>query len=180
MLSRLSQSFSSITLAGVRIHVRWAGKKATSAEPRNEVIQKALYPSNIRNRETPTGIWRRDVGRRLQIAIPSKQAHETIERAWLLHNRHLRLKREEESSRKFDKMWAAMSELERIDTHRFKGCNMVEDPTARTKERSKVSRRNDSRLPGMFPREMRIPTNTPPRIGWVYDWGTKARSVASL
>ena len=177
MSMRLSGKFSSIPQTRVQIHARHATKKASSNEPKNDVIQKALYPSNIRNRETPTGIWRSDVGKRLQLAIPSKQAHETIERAWLLRNRRVRESLRDESARKFEKMRAAMSELERIDPHRFKACNVQEDPRVRIQGDSKKVRRDDSRLPGLFPREMRIPTDTPSRTGWVYDLGTRTRLV---
>lgn len=164
--------------AHLKIFVRYAGRKAVHGDPQNELIRRALYPSNIRNKETPTGTWRPDVARALKRAIPSKQSHETIQRAWLLHERHLRWKREEESERKFRCMEKAMSELEKVDATLFKEANRAEDP--RTRAQSEVEMLNslrgaahkalESRISGLFPREIRLPTDTPPRAGWNYDW----------
>ena len=114
----------------------------------------------------------------LRRAIPSKQAHETIERAWLLHERHMRWKRNEEAERKFECMRRAMAELEKVDPILFKEANRTEDPRKRTPAEVELSKTlrgapkkaMESRLPGLFPREMRLPTDTPPREGWVYNW----------
>lgn len=162
-----------------KIFTRNAGRKPTGhADPQNEIIRRVLYPSNLRNKETPTGTWRPDVGRALKKAIPSKQAHETIERAWLLHERHLRWKRDEEANRKFECMRKAMSELERIDPVLFKEANRVEDPRKRTDVETELlktlkgaeKKALEGRLPGLFPRELRLPTDTPSRDGWNYGW----------
>jgi len=157
---------------------RNAARKVGGVDPQNETIRRALYPSNLRNKETPTGTWRPDVERALQLAIPSKQAHDTIERAWLLHQRHLRWRRNAEAERKFECMRNAMSELEKMDARLFKEANRTEDPRARSVSEQELSKTLkgaekkalESRLPGLFPREMRSPTDTPPLKGWVYDW----------
>lgn len=167
------------------IRSRNAGRKAGHVgDPQNEIIRRVLYPSNIRNRETPTGTWRPDVAKALRKAIPSKQAHETIERAWLLHERHLRWKREEETNRKFECMRRAMAELEMIDPYLFKEANRAEDSrkrseaeTERLKNLKGVERKAmERRLPGLFPPELRLPTDTPPRTGWDYDWKSPSSS----
>lgn len=161
-----------------RIFVRWAGRRSSHGDPQNELLRRVLYPVNVRNREAPTGTWRRDVGKALRRAIPSKQAHETIERAWLLHERHIRWARDAESERKFECMRKAMDHLEKLDPERFREANRVEDPRTRTEAEIRLSktmkpaekRGMQGRLPGLFPREMRLPTDTPPRSGWNYDW----------
>ncbi|KAJ3854709.1 hypothetical protein EV368DRAFT_72728 [Lentinula lateritia] len=51
---------------------------------------------------TTTETWRPDVEKALQYAIPSVQAHDTIERAWLLYKWHIRKRREVETERKFE------------------------------------------------------------------------------
>ncbi|EJD03730.1 uncharacterized protein FOMMEDRAFT_167057 [Fomitiporia mediterranea MF3/22] len=161
--------------------VRKAGQ---SGDPNNELIRRVLYPSNLRNRETPTGTWRPDVAKALRRAIPSKQAHETIERAWLLHERHIRWKREEEAKRKFECMQRAMSELEKIDPSLYKGANRVDDPRKVShgeleklkNVRGAEKKAMEGRLPGLFPRELRLPTDTPPRAGWDYDWKSPSSS----
>ncbi len=99
---------SSSPQSGSRIFTRNAGRKIVASDPQNEILRRTLYPSNIRNRESPTGTWRPDVMKALRRAIPSKQAHETIERAWLLHERHMRWRRNAEAERKFECMRRAM------------------------------------------------------------------------
>ncbi|KAI0081131.1 hypothetical protein K474DRAFT_1614212 [Panus rudis PR-1116 ss-1] len=149
-----------------------------TSDPRKELIRRVLYPPNIRNRATPTGTWLPDVGRRLQRAIPSKQAHETIERAWLLHRRHVRRGRQAELERKFECMRAAMEKLRELDPKLYAEANKDEDPRARSPQETEVwkslrgseKKAFDSRIRGLFPREMRTPTDTPPTGGWNYEY----------
>jgi large subunit ribosomal protein L40 len=158
--------------------VRHFGRRENTLDTTRENLHKALYPSNVANKPTPTGTWRLDVARAIQIAIPSKQAHETIERAWLLYQRHQRWKREEELARKYQCMKRAMDELQKIDPHLFKEANRLEDPRQRggaeielAKTLRGVEKKAlESRLPGLFPRELRVPTDTPARSGWNYEW----------
>ena len=172
--SRLALNFP---LRISRISVRHSTRRETSTDPINETIRKALYPPNIANKPTPTGAWRPDVARAIQIAIPSKQAHETIERAWLLYQRHQRWRREEELARKYECMKKAMDELEKIDPRLFREANRPEDPRQRSAAENEMAKKLrgvekkalESRLPGLFPRELRVPTDTPSRDGWKYD-----------
>lgn len=153
-------------------------KPTETSDPKKDVIRRALYPANIRSRASPTGTWRPDVSRALTIAIPSVQAHNTIERAWLLHQRHIRKKRDAELARKFECMRRAMEELEKIDPRLYMEANKAEDPRGRTsaeiQEAANLSDLQkkvlDARIRGLFPRELRIPTETPSRTGWNYEW----------
>ena len=71
-----------------------------------------------------------------------------------------------------------MDELEKIDPVRYKEASRVEDPRKLTPKELEAlknmkgveKKAMEGRLPGLFPREMRIPTDTPPRAGWDYDW----------
>lgn len=163
----------------------YAARPEAVTDPKKEVIRRALYPSNIRNRATPVGTWRPDVGQAIQSAVPSVQAHNTIERAWLLHKRQTRKHREAELSRKFECMKKAMEELEKIDTRLYMEANRQEDPRARTTAemqlakslRSSELRALEARIRGLFPRELRIPTDTPPLSGWKYEWKPIRRSL---
>ncbi|KAF5332629.1 hypothetical protein D9611_005069 [Ephemerocybe angulata] len=157
----------------------YAGKPDTSlGDPKRENLRRALYPSNIRNRPTPVGTWRPDVARALQRAIPSVQAHETIERAWLLHKRHVRKQREAELSRKFEKMREAMDELYKLDSQLYLQANRADDPRAKSAQEMEMAKKlkvsevrtMDARIPGLFPRELKVPTDTPSRTGWNYDY----------
>ena len=169
-----------------QVPVRYAGRKPDGAsDPKKDLIRRVLYPSNIRNKATPVGTWRRDVGRALQRAIPSKQAHETIERAWSLHLRHTRWKRDAELVRKFECMRKAMEELEKVDSRRYMEANKVEDPREWTGVdleklstlRGAEKRALEWRIRGLFPRELRLPTDTPSRNGWDYNWKPLGESV---
>lgn len=163
----------------------YAAPSEQTGDPKQNIIRRVLYPSNIRNRSTPVGTWRPDVGRALQRAIPSKQAHDTIERAWLLYKRHQRQKRETEMARKFECMRTAMDKLKELDLRLYMEANKKEDPRARSLEekqmmktmRASEIRAMEARLRGLFPRELRIPTDTPSRTGWKYEWQSFKRSL---
>ncbi|KAI0783356.1 hypothetical protein C8Q75DRAFT_783784 [Abortiporus biennis] len=166
------------------VSVRYAaGKAEGGSDPRIDTIRQALYPSNIRNKPSPTGTWRPNVAQRLQRAIPSVQAHETIERAWFLHLRHIRRAREAELKRKFDSMQRAMTTLHEISPELWEAANKVEDPRVRSEKeletyktlKGAARKAFDSRIRGLFPRELRIPTDTPPRDGWKYEVAALAR-----
>ncbi|TCD70124.1 hypothetical protein EIP91_004853 [Steccherinum ochraceum] len=165
--------------------VRYAAKEINSSDPRIEIIRRVLYPSNLRNRASPTGGWRPDVGRRLQRAIPSVQAHETIERAWLLHQRHIRRSRQSELDKKFQSMRNAMEKLRELDPVLYRAANELEDPRARSEEETELlktlkgpeKKAMEARIRGLFPRELRVPTETPSRDGWNYNWTPPSRTV---
>lgn len=165
----------STTVSTVR---NYAAKVTEQGDPKKDIIRRVLYPSNIKSGPSPVGAWRPDVSRALQRAIPSAQAHYTIERAWLLHKRHLRKKRDAELERKFARMQEAMDELYQLDTRLYLEANKAEDPRARSQaevqlaKTLKVSevRTLDARIRGLFPRELRIPTDTPSRSGWNYEY----------
>lgn len=161
------------------IPARYAGRGRDTSDPRRDILRSTLYPANVRqNKSTPTGSWRPDVARALKAVVYNRTVHETIERAWLLHQRHVRKQREEETSRKFESMKKAMTELEKVDRWLADEANRKDDPTKRTAEdlerlaklRGIAKRGLDVRLPGLFPRDMRIPTDTPPKGGWDHDW----------
>lgn len=168
-----------------RTSVRHSTRRETATDTVKETIRKALYPPNLANKPTPTGAWRPDVARAIQIAVPSKQAHETIERAWLLYQRHQRWNREEELARKYECMKKAMDELEKIDPRLFREANQLEDPRQRSVAQTEMvknlrgvqKKALESRLPGLFPRELRVPTDTPARDGWKYEWTPVVRKA---
>lgn len=157
-----------------RVSVRNVGRKTPGVDPQVTAMRRALYPSNIRHKETPTGTWRPDVAQALRRSIPSAEVHDTIERAWLLRERHLRWRRNSESTRKFECMRKAMVELEKLDPMLFREANRVEDPRELSDAKDEPTKKQKGgrrgRLSGLFPMEMRLPTDTPSRTGWNYDW----------
>ncbi|KAJ7204482.1 hypothetical protein GGX14DRAFT_647255 [Mycena pura] len=168
------------TASHLPCQVRHYAKPADAAmgDSRLTLIRRTLYPANLRNKATPTGTWRPDVRQTVQRAIPSVQAHNTIERAWLLHKRHVRKRRETELARKFECMRQAMDELRSIDLRLYMEANKVEDPRRRSQIEMDMAkampvleaRAFDARIRGLFPREAKIPTDTPSKDGWNYDW----------
>ncbi|KAJ2912482.1 hypothetical protein MD484_g7932, partial [Candolleomyces efflorescens] len=153
-------------------------KPDQTSDPIRETLRRVLYPSNVKNRASPVGTWRPDVARAIQRAIPSAQAHDTIERAWLLHRRHLRKQREAELARKFERMREAMDELYKLDQTLYMEANRADDPRAKSEQEMEMMKKMkmlevrtlEARVPGLFPRELRIPTETPPRDGWNYEY----------
>ncbi|EIW87112.1 hypothetical protein CONPUDRAFT_79275 [Coniophora puteana RWD-64-598 SS2] len=152
---------------------------AQQGDPKKDTLRRVLYPANVRQTSpSPVGAWRPDVARALQHAVPSAQAHDTVLRAWQLHERRQREARAAELGRKLRCMREAMEELARVDVGLYQEANRAEDPRRRgvqeeeaMKGASEVERRAvDSRARGLFPRELRIPTDTPPRDGWTYEW----------
>jgi large subunit ribosomal protein L40 len=154
------------------------GRVGDVADPKRDIIRRVLYPANIRNKASPTGTWRTDVAWALKRAVPSVQAHDTIERAWLLYQRRLREQRQAELTRKFECMHHAMDVLHEIDPHLYQEANVQEDPRKRSVAEVELGKTLkgsaqkvlDSRIRGLFPREIRIPTETPSREGWNYEF----------
>jgi len=68
--------------------------------------------------------------------------------------------------------------VQKIDPILYTEANRQVDPRARAPEeielmktlRGTEKRALESRPPGLFPRELRVPTDTPPRDGWNYVW----------
>ncbi|EAU92263.1 hypothetical protein CC1G_00482 [Coprinopsis cinerea okayama7 len=172
--ARLPSSACS-TVSTVRTY---AAKASEQGDPKKDIIRRVLYPANVKNRPSPVGTWRPDVARALQRAIPSVQAHNTIERAWLLHKRQLRKKRDAELARKFARMKEAMDELYHLDTRLYMEANKADDPRARSQAEMAMAKTLsvadykvlDGRIRGLFPRELKIPTDTPSREGWNYEY----------
>jgi large subunit ribosomal protein L40 len=151
------------------IHTRNA-RKAVSIDPKLALIRSTLYPPNRRTTDgSPIGSYRPDVGRALSRIIQNQTVHETIERAWKLHLRHIR---------KFNSMKRAMEELEKFDITLAKAAAKEFTPEEMSEEEREMSREVkgaqrralDARIPGMFPRDMRVPTDTPPIGGWDHAW----------
>lgn len=75
-------------------------------------------------------------------------------------------------------MKRAMDELLRVDSRLYTEANKPEDPRVRTQAEidliksmsASESRTAEARIRGLFPRELRIPTDTPSKTGWKYEW----------
>ena len=156
-------------------------------DPRLDNLRVTLYPRARAERgEAPTGVHRPDVVAALERTLlpgtttaTTTEAHETIIRAFKLFARRQRVLREEELRRKFVCMRDAMSDLELEHPAWYRAASVKVDPRAVTKEDEAEFRlyRGTARMAvearsieGFFPRELRVPVDTPPRDGWQYDW----------
>jgi len=82
-------------------------------------------------------------------------------------------------------MRAAMEELKNIDLKLYMEANEVEDPRRRSEVESGVmkgmpameARAVDARIRGLFPRELKIPADTPSKTGWNYQWKPIERPI---
>jgi large subunit ribosomal protein L40 len=153
--------------------------KKNTADQRLENMRVALYPPSRTDRSTaPTGLHRPDAPAALERVIPSAEAHETIERAWVIWQKNKRDTREAELKRKFDCMKRAMDDLEKTDPNLYRIATTKADPRKTEPEvqeelkqyRGVERRALEARIEGLFPRDLRIPTDTPSRDGWNYDW----------
>lgn len=155
-------------------------KKKGMVDPRLDNLRVALYPRTRAERgEAPTGVHRPDVVAALERTLPSAEAHETITRAFKLFARRKRELRAEELHRKFECTRAAMTELERHHPAWYRAAKVKVDPRGVSEEeetefkqyrgaaRMAVEARS---IEAFFPREMRVPVDTPPRDGWQYEW----------
>ena len=143
-------------------------------------LRVALYPRTRAERgEAPTGVHRPDVVASLERTLLSPEAHETVVRAFKLFARRKRTLREEEMRRKLECMRAAMTELERDHPAWYRAAKVKPDPRGVSKEDEAEVRqyRGTSRaavearsIEGFFPRDLRVPVDTPPRDGWQYEW----------
>jgi large subunit ribosomal protein L40 len=75
-------------------------------------------------------------------------------------------------------MRKAMEVLDEVDRHLYTEANKQEDPRARSSAEMELlksmkgseKKALEARIRGLFPRELRIPTDTPSRSGWNYEW----------
>ena len=149
-------------------------------DPRLDNLRVALYPRMRAERgEAPTGVHRPDAIAALERTLPSAEAHETIARAFKLFERRRRVLRAAELQRKFECIRAATAELERHHPAWYREARVKVDPRGVSKEDEAAFRlyRGTARMAvearsieGFFPRDLRVPVDTPPRDGWQYDW----------
>lgn len=101
-------------------------------------------------------LFRNQTPAKLDFSEEEAIRHDTIHRAWQLHLRYQRERREYELERQYNKMKDACTDLELHDARLFKA--------AMTKDKSQSG----------FPIEMRSMTDTPPKNGWNYAWTARS------
>lgn len=162
----LTRSYATAAAPGAKK----AASKANQADPRLAPLKKAFNPLS-RN-------YRQNLQVALHRVIPSVEAHETIERAWKLRSRHKREETLAELDAMHARMQEAVEELRGVDARLFQWATVPRDqrrlikPEAEALKGTKGSVRKalEARIEGLFPRELRVPTDTPSVNGWDYDW----------
>ncbi|KAH8918536.1 hypothetical protein BT69DRAFT_572352 [Atractiella rhizophila] len=99
--------------------------------------------------------------------IPDPETHETITRAWQLHQRHERESRDDLLQRKFASLQNALKELERINPPLFftavgggpdgEGGRVFGNAMQSGKKGLSLAERGRERLEGLFPRDVTVP-----------------------
>ncbi|KAG0140744.1 hypothetical protein CROQUDRAFT_52774 [Cronartium quercuum f. sp. fusiforme G11] len=139
----------------------------SSGSDRTETIRKMLYEQA----EDPD----RRI-ERLEAVVPSPDVHETIHRAWQLRLRRKRENMESRLEAQYISMDRALEALRTTDVSLY--LRTLKDSDGNMARLENVGARTlgtlnaTGKLPGLFPRQMRIPTETEPVNGkvWEHEW----------
>jgi len=107
--------------------------------------------------------------------VPSREAHETIERAWSLFRRRIRESRKAALDARISSLRQALVALEQADPNLFEQATLKPTcsetlPAVRKGNKSAKAVSESGRIPGLFPRQLRVPTETPRTSLWNGDW----------
>jgi large subunit ribosomal protein L40 len=148
-------------------------EREQTGDGRSDLLRKTLYPPGAPSTPSPTGVHHPQHLERLAHVVPNPAVHETITRAWALHQREVRAERERSLRAKFEAMKEAMDELENIGDRRLfelatsrKSLDGEDIGSLKGRER----KWKEARIEGLFPREAWVPTETPSTKGWNYEW----------
>ncbi|GAA5864542.1 hypothetical protein JCM1840_000537 [Sporobolomyces johnsonii] len=136
-----------------------------AGDARVETIKKILYESDPADADRLAA---------LSQVIPSAEAHETIQRAWALHQRHRREAHSAELARKYASMRAAIDLLEQTD-------KALWEKAVGGKKFQNVDQAGatNARLDGIVPRELRVPMEQPGGQVWDSEWKAPAAAPAA-
>lgn len=108
----------------------------------------------------------------LKKVVPSLEAHETISRAWALHERNKREAFQHNMKVRFDAMQEALQELEVADPRLFQAATAPQSSLSQKHKGAEgLSASREGRLDGLFPRQIRVPTEASgDTVAWDADW----------
>ncbi|KAI8823581.1 uncharacterized protein EV422DRAFT_521554 [Fimicolochytrium jonesii] len=136
-------------------------KDVISGDKRYQLIKEMLYSKETPSTPAkPLGTQPLDP-RSSPVSTESPQAQriDTIERAWTLEKQKEAVAKVAELRGMYESMREAMEELEKTDTRLFEAAKSGSD-------REKVV---------VFPKRLRVPTETPPLDGWDYEMKAATR-----
>ncbi|MBW0467519.1 hypothetical protein O181_007234 [Austropuccinia psidii MF-1] len=146
---------------------------------RFEVIRQMLYDHDPKNTDTERLA-------RLQKLIPDFEMHETIHRAWQLHQRHQRERKSAQLERQYRAMTHALEELRLADRRLYVDIIKNEHGAMHRLQnivQPKLEGLNSTgKLVGLFPRQMKVPSESLPSPGkvWDHDWKNPMDPLTAL
>lgn len=93
---------------------------------------------------------RKKMPRRLKLSTEDVVRHQTVAAAWKIHQKNDKAANKAKMELQYNKIQEACEELKKLDPALFEAAN------AREAKR--------------FPVELRVPTDTPPRVAWESEW----------
>lgn len=158
-------------------------------DTRTDTIRSVLYPADsvAPRSASPIGARHPKFDQRLAHLVPSREANETIERAWALYRRRTKEVHTAALRAKFDAMADACAELEAISeaepaarggmydramvrmSHGTAANQAAAQSIAQGRKKTSESRWKEARPEGLVPREAWVPTETRGK-GWNYEW----------
>jgi len=121
-------------------HVSTRGKRTVKQAPGASRIINMLSVLSARKKQP----------RRLKLCKEDLARHEVVHAAWGIHQRDTQQARRQKMQVQYEKIKEACDELQKLDPALFQAANAR--PAAR------------------FPIELRVPTETPPKTAWEFDW----------
>ncbi|KAJ3164213.1 hypothetical protein HDU88_005525 [Geranomyces variabilis] len=154
-----TRAFTTTTVAharpGLSAQANKKVKDVLSSDKRYSLIREILYDKDVPT--TPAKPVRQLTAQSVSNPIATRREHDAkvdaIERAWAIEKHKEAAAKMQELRGMYESMRLAMEELERTDSRLFEAAKVGAD-------REKVI---------VFPRRLRVPTETPPLDGWDYE-----------
>ena len=107
--------------------------------------------------------------------VPSREAHETIERIWAMFQYRKKQKRLTALRKRMQSLTTAMASLELAHPKFYSKCFSTPEVDHTLPSVTKKNPTGDAvslagRIPGLFPRQYRVPTATAGNLLWTSDW----------
>lgn len=148
------------------------GNNEFVTDNKSEQLLHMLYPQNIpqpsTNRTSPSIGHRDDVQNSVDAVYPGLEVHETITRAFNVLQRSEQDARTKDLNNRDRRLREALSKLE--ETHFELWEKAVARPQKISTARVGKKKAQTMRIPGLFPRDLRAPTETPRNVIWNHDW----------
>ena len=148
------------------------GNNELVTDNKSEQLLQMLYPQQVpqppTNRTSPSIGHREDVQKSVDAVFPGEEVHETITRAFNVLQRSEQDARLKDLENSDSRLREALSRLE--DNHFDLWEKAVARPPKISAAKVGKKRAQTMRIPGLFPRDLRAPTETPRNVVWNHNW----------